>query len=245
MSTPVNITVGSLSPGTCWPDTPQAFVDMLRTLISGSLNENFPGIYSGPTAPPAEFQDRIWHNTTNGKDYDYVNGNWQREYDIPTGMGLLMPWSGSDADLATYGGGSATDPLWEIATDYEGRFLLGAGTIPGTSPAVTTVTGATNDSSGQSGEYQHSLTEEEMPPHVHHFVVLDGNSAAGGVGSITSGTLNKTPQQCFAGDTENAGGISDGGTPPVYTVKPHNTMPPYRAVRWAQRTNRRFVLAPY
>lgn len=76
MSTPVNIEIG-VYPSDCWPDTPNLFLTVLAGLLSASLDQNFPGIYVGPTTPPPEFQDRIWFNTTNGQWYQFISGSWQ------------------------------------------------------------------------------------------------------------------------------------------------------------------------
>jgi hypothetical protein len=38
--------------------------------------------------------------------------------------------------------------------------------------------------------------------------------------------------------------VSDGATPPVYTVAAHNTIPPYKAAFVIKRTARTIILPP-
>lgn len=89
-------------------------------------------------------------------------------------------------------------------TQIQGRFLLAS---DGAHPAGST-----------GGEATHTLTEGEMPRHVHngHFINLS-----------TAGGFDYAPGGQYAADSD---------TTPTGGGQPHNNMPPYLAVYIWQRT---------
>lgn len=87
----------------------------------------------------------------------------------------------------------------------EGRVLIGANS---TYPVNST-----------GGEFEHTLTVEEMPSHTHTLYYRSGYSRSGGSGAIFDGWSDELRQT-----------ISSGGS------QPHNNMQPYLAVYMWERT---------
>lgn len=264
MSTPVSLRPGSLPTGYCYPPNPQTFNYDIVTRIIASLDENFPGIYVGPTEPPANQRDRIWFNSspTCLKFYFYVNGDWMRVYDVPASSNQESIWKGAEADLVTYAGGSAggvgpaTGPLWEVDHEIDGRTIVGPGNIPGTSPAVSITIGATVDSNSLTGEYQVTLTEAQgaTGSHTHAFGLShNGNDDA----YFNKGGLNTVPSYLGFYITGSNGNVEQAQTTAdLYTSAPgadgagvtaigHNNMMPYIGRFVIKRTARIYVLSPY
>lgn len=265
-TTPVTLIPGTLPyANVCYPPNPQELNVAIVTRIQAFLDETFPGVYVGETAPPANQQNRIWFNTLSSRWYAYVNGDWMRVYEFPASSKVELIWSGSEAELSTYAGGSigavgiATGPLWEIDHEIDGRVLVGAGTVPGTSPAVTIAQGEVKDSNNLEGSYQVTL----IPENVQHF---HGCGTDGGTddpptmlsrawNSIKNFTrrindLNTTGASGWHDDTTALSNGIMGTTEPYVdsnfpTSTPHVNMPQYRARYLAKRTARIWVTAPY
>lgn len=237
--------------GYCYPSTPQALFEAIVDRIVGVFTNNMSGIIISDTPPGADDRDKLWFNTNNSDSQIYrwetSIGTWARKHPFDPSSEKRV-WFPLETDLTSEDGGNANPvgdadgPFWARDTAMDGRFPLAKGTIPGTSPAVTVADGASSDSNGKSGEYQHSLAETEMPPHTHTFHVVANNAASSGSGELTGGEYNSPNDGHYDGITGNAGGVSDGATPPVYTVAAHNNMPPYLVGIWAKRTARIWIL---
>lgn len=261
-TTPVALIPGTLPYADgCYPADPQALNVAIVTRIQAFLSETFPGIYKGATAPPVDQRNRLWYNTTVGRWYEFTNGNWMRQYQFAASSDLEMIWAGTEAELATFDGGDSnavgdfSGPLWRIDHEFDGRTLIGAGTIPDTDPAVTIAQGAIVDSTGLQGTYKHVLTGPEgaVADHIHPFGLTNPagddayfnrsgvNTVEGYSGYYITGSNGnivtaQTTADLFTSKAALGAGLTSVG---------HNNMQPYRARYVIRRTARIWVLSPY
>lgn len=256
----IRLTPPSMPVGWCPPTLQQAFNEALSATQVTVLIQQGNFLYNyGATTPAPENRVFPWLYTLDGRWYVFNQGWWTSPNPRPPD-GEWIIWPDTEQQLWLYDGGDGTDPratlpgggangayvaptdvsgaMWQLVSDMAGRFPLGAGDIPGTSPTRTAVLGQTG------GEGDHSLTLAETAPHTHTFKVIAHNSSSGGSGALTGGDYNNPNDGEFNGTTDNAGGTSNGATPPVYTVTPHNNMSPYRVVNYAVRTTRRYYALP-
>ena len=111
---------------------------------------------------------------------------------------------------------------WELRSG--GRVLAGIGDGTDINGIERTVeTGADDDT---IGEYEHILSEDEMPNHSH--AVNTGGMAGGTVGPSQGG--NHSENSGGAGSRRGGTAIATGGN------QPHNNMPPYFGVYVWERT---------
>ncbi len=260
--TPVNLLPGTLS-SDCYPESAQALNVEIITKAQAFLNEDFPGIYVGPTAPPVDQRNRLWFNTAPNSFhwYQYVNGDWMRVYEIAASSDVEWVWKGSEANLKTFAGGDTnalgtmSGPLWEIDHEIDGRVIVGAGDVPGSDPAASIAQGAIADSNGSEGAYQVALTEAQgaVGQHIHPFGLTNvGNDDAyfkkGGVNTVpgytgyyVTGSNGNIEQAKVTADLfTSPPGLTGAGV----TATAHKNMPQFRA-RWViKRTSRIWVLPP-
>ncbi len=266
MPTPIQLIPGTF-PSDCWP-SPQEYNVAIFSLARAFLDENFPGIYVGPTSspPPVNQRDRVWVNSDNQLLYQYFGGAWKRKYQWAAGSPFLMLWTGSPTDLNTVDGGSSgavgdsTGPLWEIVSTYAGRVPVGVGLVPGSNPAATiTAVGDTQDSLGNSGEYKHVLVPGEIA-HMHG-VGTDGGiddpptMLARAWSSIKNFTrrindLNTSGSSGWHDDTTSLQSGTMGTTEPFQDTNfpnsdGHLNMQPYIGTYFIRRTARIYVFPPY
>lgn len=269
MSTPITLLPGTLPAGYCYPDDPQQLNLDIVTRILAFLDQNFPGIYVGPTSapPPADQRDRVWINSDNQLAYQYLGGKWRRTYQFAAANSGLSPflvlWTGLAADIDSFDGGSpgavsdTTGPLWQIVAEFAGSVPIGVGLIPGSSPAATiTAPGDTKDSLGATGEYAHVLTELEgaVGGHQHYYGVSDPTASAAAfrksalntVPAYTGRFIGGNPPNDFNETTADmqtlASGTDGKGVVPSAA---HLNMQPYRGVYFIARTARKYVFPPY
>lgn len=233
-TTPVTILPGTLG-YTCYP-TPQELNNDIITNAQAFIAASYPGIWVDVVEPPPDRRNNPWFHTTATRWYYYINGVWQRVYDISPSSKFLMPFWGSASDVDTEGGGSpgavgvSTGPLWVIDSTMEGRALIGAGTVPGTTtPVVTTSSGDTG------GEGQHVQTAAEVGQHTHPPLSASSTGfivdvPSGGGGTNVAGALEKVDA--------TTGTNADGG-------QPMSLLQPYKAGYWLRRTSRLYVQPPY
>lgn len=229
MSTPIVILKGSLPADYCYPASPEQF--LLDLPISGFLDQNFPGIFKGATAPTPSQRDRLWYNTNDGKWYSYFNGDWFRPSDSTAGpSGERMLWFDTEANLWSFQGGDGTNPsvvtptlytgsFWEVDHTFDARFPIGPGTLPSAAVIAQGSTGGAEDI---------TLDVTQIPSHSHG--KADNSSGywtrADPVGSGTANVLGGT-------DTilSTQTGLTGGGLA-------HSNMGPFLGVFFAKRTIR-------
>jgi microcystin-dependent protein len=138
---------------------------------------------------------------------------------------VIILWEGTLAEVDDFDGGSSgtvsdtTGPMWEIVTELNARFPIGAGTLPSTTVIAQGATG---------GEETHALTVPELPAHTHLNRQFNGQLAAGA-------SAISVPYSSAASST-----VTDSPTSSAGTGAAHNNLPPYKAVYFLRRTLRRF-----
>lgn len=252
MSTPITLLPGTL-PYDCYPPLPQTLNVDIITLASAFLNENFPGIYVGATEPAPEFRDRVWFHTVSTRWYYWINGAWQRVYEVPDGTAERRLWAGSEASLDTFAGGSpgvvgpSTGPLWAADHDFDGLIPCGPGNVA-TDPVTAVTQGANFGASNQ----KITITPLNLPPHNHmvglsasppNFITTNTNlysfsvSDGHNLGCLAGNSSGK------AGFTENFGGNTS--SPPTADPVNVDKLPSVRGVFVIKRTGRVYVFPPY
>lgn len=236
------------------------------------------------STPSADKRIYPWLNLNNGKVYfwSFTYGVWISPR--PYSFGQIIPSELGITEVQLWGvdGGDSTDPrptlpngsanpayvaptpvtgaMWMVAHSLDGRFPLGAGTIPGTTPPITVAQGATIDSAGVSGEYQHTLTEQEggLGAHVHAFGKSNNAAGSGGddaffrqmamktvpayQGTYVTGSDGVIQASLTDADLFTLPPLDAAGAIPTPTA--FNKMPQYEGVLFAVPTTRQFYTVP-
>lgn len=204
----------------------------------------------------------IWHA---------VLGHWVSRHPIEASDPSRRIYVGDAASITTYDGGDAgpinqpaTGPMWEIDTAFAGSAPVGVGLIPGSSPAATIVNPLdTADSLGNSGEYKHSLTPDEIQ-HMHG-TGQDPNILIPGTIDDPAIELHRdwssAPETYVTSRNDmnptSASGYTDGAAissgifattkaladPDFPVVDGHLNMQPYVGVYFLKRTSRIWIVA--
>jgi len=89
MALPVTIDLANPAPTAC-PATFGEAVNLIRGLLSGSVNGTYVPYVVGSDTPASDDQDKIWHRVdANGRPlgtFKFYNGNWRRFYDAFIGQ---------------------------------------------------------------------------------------------------------------------------------------------------------------
>ncbi len=222
--------------GTEFPPTVQALLTLIANYEEIIGGEDFSGVAFGPTEPDPADRDKPWFKTdVSGNPLGWFAWNGSAWVPIPSIVtaggtadrplnpeegqtffdsdihvlliyerGAWRTAAGSPGDVkevkaATIEEAITNNPGWVQDTDSAGRFVLG----------VSSGTGFEYGDTG--GEVTHTLTEAEMPAHVHttrgNNLQADGN-AANPVGIV--GGVQQT------GETGSTGGGEAHNTMPVY-----------------------------
>lgn len=124
-------------------------------------------------------------------------------------------------------------PWWELATEMEDRFMVGA-----SKDIAPNTTG---------GENEHTLVEDEIPEHKHQMTFPQAESTKA---NPLGGRFLYTPHTVAGTANGGASGVGGGeksveqwpnctiDTTKTGKSKSHNNMPQYLAVVWIRRTSR-------
>ena len=243
------ILAGSLSPGYCFPASPQQllndFADNLQAVLPGGM-----AFYNyGNTVPAVEFQAYPWLFTNDMRWYRF-DGVWISPNPEISGTGIRRLWRDSLANLVTYDGGAAgavTDrsgPMWEEdTTGTAGRSPMHPGAIPTSNPATVLAPADPTGATSFTGEGAHTMTGQEVGPHTHPLAAdADIMNADGSIKVVTPGvtgpglgkdlTSNNTTPLSVSNNTYTAG---QQAMPVIHPVV---------GVYLIRRTNRTFYTAP-
>lgn len=261
----------------CYPQNPQLLYEEMFARGHGVIPD-ITGILIQDAAPDPVYRgNKGWIPTSGGvpvyPGYIFIwhatVGHWVSRNPIGASDDSRRIYVGTSASVATYDGGDAnapgiaSGPMWEIDTAFAGSVPIGVGLIPGSSPAASiTAPLDTTDSLGNSGEYKHSLTPDEMQ-HMHGVGDDPQNIVPGAVDdpavqlhrawtsggeSYTSSTNDMNPTSASgytdgaainSGDFATTKALTDPDFP---TVDGHNTMQPYVGVYFLKRTSRQFYV---
>lgn len=182
----ITITADSLPIGFC--GLTQAQWAVLAGLLHGSLEGNFRNFNSGSSEPAPGSRTDPWFRAnadgTPDKLYWYVNGVWISRHPIPVGFIGVYLVSGNPTDIATFDGGEDTGavtatsgPMWERATEFNGRVPMGIGPLPSGASVVTNVSG---------GNETKILSISELPAHSHSYTktMAGGDANNGGANGV-------------------------------------------------------------
>jgi hypothetical protein len=179
----------------------------------------------GSSTPALNNQVYPWLDE-DGNWWVFNGGYWNRKNPVSINSLERRIFVGTTNDLLSYDGGDGTSnpvtnysgAMWEVDTNFQARFPVGAGTFAAS--GVVNVNG-TATSTAVVGEDQHTLSVQEMPAHTHNFfplVTADANN--GGANGVQYGTTANVP-------TSSTG---DGAA--------HNNLPPFYGVYFIKRTAR-------
>jgi microcystin-dependent protein len=222
----ITLTPPSLPVGYC----PLNYQTLANDIISGtqatfnsSIGNSFFNF--GSSTPALNNQVYPWLDE-DGNWWVFNGGYWNRKHPVSITSSERRIFIGTTNDLLSYDGGDGTSnpptnytgAMWEVDTNFQARFPVGAGTFAAS--GVVTV-GGTTTSTAIAGEDQHTLTVPEIPAHTHNFfplVTADANN--GGANGVQYGT------------TANVATSSTGGG------AAHNNLPPFYGVYFIKRTAR-------
>lgn len=264
MPSELPLNAGTLpAPYTCW----QTLYNLMFSLGSADA-PTVTGILIQDAVPAPEDHDKGWIPTAGGIPrfpgyvftWNSVIGHWVSRHPKPANDPRPEIYTGDPAALPTFdGGGTGTGesgPMWEVFPDFAGRVPVGLGTIPGSAAVINyAYPPPTQDSLGNSGEYQHVLTGAEgaVADHIHPFGLSNPGTddafftwtgaaptsvpswqrwfVTGG-GSQSPGT--ETTADLFTQKANNGNGVVSTG---------HNNMMPWLGVTFIRRTSRQFYIA--
>jgi hypothetical protein len=229
----ITLTPPSLPIGYCPTNYQQLANDIVggtQATFNSSIGNSF--FNYGPTTPALNNQVYPWLDN-NGNWWIFQGGYWSRQNPVAAGGSERRIFVGTSADVLSYDGGDGTvysgnpyaGSMWEIDTNFEARFPVGAGTFAAS--GVVSVNGTTT-STAVAGEDKHTLVTAEMPSHTHQILdqyinLTQRGSADTSVFSATNrseGVANLLPTTSSGGDA------------------PHNNLPPFYGVYFIKRTGR-------
>jgi hypothetical protein len=220
----ITLTPPSLPVGYCPTNYQQLANDVIsgtQATFNSSIGNSFFNF--GASIPALNNQVYPWLDE-DGNWWIYKDGYWLRKNPVAIGSSERRVYVGTTTDLQTYDGGNTntlsnwSGPMWEVDTEFEARFPVGAGTFAAS--GVVVVQGKVT-STAVAGEDKHTLTVPEIPAHSHNFfplVTADANN--GGANGVQYGT------------TANVATSSTGGD------AAHNNLPPFYGVYFIKRTSR-------
>jgi hypothetical protein len=220
----ITLTPPSLPVGYCPTNYQQLANDVIsgtQATFNSSIGNSFFNF--GASVPALNNQVYPWLDE-DGNWWIYKDGYWLRKNPVAIGSSERRVYVGTTTDLQTYDGGNTntlsnwSGPMWEVDTEFEARFPVGAGTFAAS--GVVVVQGKVT-STAVAGEDKHTLTVPEIPAHSHNFfplVTADANN--GGANGVQYGT------------TANVATSSTGGD------AAHNNLPPFYGVYFIKRTSR-------
>lgn len=227
MSTPVEVTVGSPPPGTCFT-TVRALMALVSNLVSAELDAGYTTHVRGSSTPGPDDQDKLWARTTeDGKPlgwFKFYNGNWRRIQDVrPWTVRAYYPTAPVPNDDFDDDGVGVIGGQWDgfvLLDGKDGRINMAGRTILGV--------GGDYELGDDGGAKEVKLTLDQVPREAQDAVAL-GKCNANGNDNVT------TWENCLYGMVGTAGSTEilpkvDGNDDP--DVVP--TLPPYRVMYFAR-----------
>jgi hypothetical protein len=226
----ITLTPPSLPVGYCPTNYQQLANDVIsgtQATFNSSIGNSFFNF--GASVPALNNQVYPWLDE-DGNWWIYKDGYWLRKNPVAIGSSERRVYVGTTTDLQTYDGGNTntlsnwSGPMWEVDTEFEARFPVGAGTFAAS--GVVVVQGKVT-STAVVGEDKHTLVTSEMPKH-SHTMTWDSQDTAGG---NQLKTLYLGPDANAFNDIVKSSGDTGGDAA-------HNNLPPFYGVYFIKRTSR-------
>lgn len=226
----ITLTPPSLPVGYCPTNYQQLANDVIsgtQATFNSSIGNSFFNF--GASVPALNNQVYPWLDE-DGNWWIYKDGYWLRKNPVAIGSSERRVYVGTTTDLQTYDGGNTntlsnwSGPMWEVDTEFEARFPVGAGTFAAS--GVVVVQGKVT-STAVAGEDKHTLVTSEMPKH-SHTMTWDSQDTAGG---NQLKTLYLGPDANAFNDIVKSSGDTGGDAA-------HNNLPPFYGVYFIKRTSR-------
>lgn len=249
LTTLIGVTPATLGASYCFTSFQKLATDIIagsQFTFQSSVGNSF--FNYGDAAPTVDNQIFPWFRTGAGNLngwYNFNGGDWILAHPTPASSNERRLWIGTEIDLLTYDGGDTNapndrnGPMWAVDHDFDGKFPVGPGTLPGFQavPVPTVIgVGINGGSEGQAV----TLTEAQLATHSHPI----GTESAGadetepaedGQLRVGGGTLHwELNNGAHVGHTRNTG----AGAPIDIS-----TLPPYRGAFMIMRTSRIYFRA--
>jgi len=231
---------------TCYPSDPQDLNSDIISKASVSLSSSsFTIIVTSATVPALTDRDKLWYNTNDNRIYAWTGGAWLHKHPYDPASLVRQWWTGTLVQLQTFDGGdvaaagSASGPMWEEDTDYQGRLALHAGTLPTSGSSVTI--------GDEGGLDQITLTSENTPEHTHdgkgYVRIANGNQSSDPSG-LTDDGFHENSAHTHGSETNAFDEIGIRTTTINETHgEAFDSLNPYRAGIWIKRTSREYYKA--
>lgn len=260
---------------------PKTIQQLANDVINGTQltfliqSGNFIYNYGGST-PTADNRIFPWLNTNDGRWYTFQFGLWVSPRPFSFGQ-IWFTKGATESALWSMDGGDGTDPratlpdgsanpayvpptsitgaMWMVEHSMDGRFPIGAGTIPNaviynTTTAITVAPGGTSDSNGVPGSYDEVLSIQQIPWHGHGLpqstTKADPGTTAGAWENIPifeNGSAWRPPSDNK--DHGVAQFVWEGGDPNNSNkTVPHNKFPTFLGIYFVVMTSRQYYTIP-
>lgn len=174
--------------------------------------------------------------------YWFGQGSWISLH--PTVPGLISIWVGTLPDFTTFDGGDAnglsatSGPMWEVVPDLQGKFPLGAGTLP-SGAVVNTGDIAGNDKQPAILDHSHTTGRQRSDTDDKTYLIEPSSASPTGLtGAIVdrsapSGAKLEAGLDTLTGVFTGTSNVNNLPSPNTVTV-----MPPYLGINFIRRTQR-------
>lgn len=217
----------------CYTNPQQFLLDMVASLY-GYLPGNYSTIIVSESEPAVSDRNKMWFKletggAPTGLGFIYFGGAWVTPNREAAGSQVRRIFRGTPADVWAYDGGDGTDPatnpptsasgaMWEVDSDFAGRFPLGVGTLQ---PSGTVVALGDTGGADQTTQTIATMATHNHTPPAPSNVFFTQRPSGNTVG--LGGTAFAYPES-VTGDT------GDGD--------PMTTVSPYLSVYFIKRTAR-------
>ena len=221
------------------PTNANEFVQQLSKILTSYLAGSYSLFNYGNSTPSTEDQDKPWLRTVSGSPdrwYVFYNGKWVAKHEVPASGNERRLWVGTDVQLRAYDGGDGstdtptetTGAMWEIDTTPAGKFPVFPGDFAD-SGAVNV--GQTATDTSVSGVDKVTLSQAQMPSHVHGFT-----NDQFGRGKAYLNSPSESEGVVFA--AVGAAGAYEPNSDSVGSDEAHNNLPPFYGIYLIKRTSR-------
>jgi hypothetical protein len=224
----------SLLPPDFCAGSPQEFADAIAAAMRVTLPSTSSTVNTGSNTPTDRNSPWVRYGSNDAAKPDGVwffsGGYWCLAHPIAPASPLFCFVYIQRDVVPTYDGGtdgavtSYSGPMWQIATEMNGRVPVGADGVSGSRFEISGVSG---------GEEKVALNVAQLPQH-SHTLTFDMYKEDGNNENHVANAGGSFENTHFSGATSSIGGNES-----------HENMPPYRTGCWLKRTARKYyTIAP-